>query len=64
MLGLQGNVDCIIKTAKDEYIPVEYKSMSSDKGKVCMESNFEYMCIASKTILFWKRKWNFAFYAI
>jgi len=27
-LGLQGNVDCIIKTAKGEYIPVEHKNMA------------------------------------
>ena len=41
MLGLQGNVDCIIKTAKREYIPVEYKNMNSDKGKVCMDHKYQ-----------------------
>jgi CRISPR-associated exonuclease Cas4 len=41
VLGLQGNVDCIIKTAKEEYIPVEYKNMSSDKGKVCMDHKYQ-----------------------
>jgi CRISPR-associated exonuclease Cas4 len=41
VLGLQGNVDCIIKTVKDEYIPVEYKNMSSDKGKVCMDHKYQ-----------------------
>jgi CRISPR-associated exonuclease Cas4 len=41
VLGLQGNVDCIIKTAKDEYIPVEYKNMNSDKGKVCMDHKYQ-----------------------
>ena len=40
-LGLQGNVDCIIKTAKGEYIPVEYKNMNSDKGKVCMDHKYQ-----------------------
>ena len=40
-LGLQGNVDCIIKTAKEEYIPVEYKNMSSDGGKVCMDHRYQ-----------------------
>ena len=40
-LGLQGNVDCIIRTAKEEYIPVEYKNMSSDKGKVCMDHKYQ-----------------------
>lgn len=41
VLGLQGNVDCIIKTAKEEYIPVEYKNMNSDKGKVCMDHKYQ-----------------------
>ena len=41
VLGLQGNVDCIIKTTKEEYIPVEYKNMSSDKGKVCMDHKYQ-----------------------
>jgi len=40
-LELQGNVDCIIKTAKEEYIPVEYKNMNSDKGKVCMDHKYQ-----------------------
>jgi CRISPR-associated exonuclease Cas4 len=40
-LELQGNVDCIIKTAKEEYIPVEYKNMSSDKGRVCMDHRYQ-----------------------
>jgi len=41
VLGLQGNVDCIIRTANEEYIPVEYKNMSSDKGKVCMDHRYQ-----------------------
>jgi len=41
MLGLQGNVDCIIKTTREEYIPVEYKNMNSDKGKVCMDHKYQ-----------------------
>jgi CRISPR-associated exonuclease Cas4 len=41
VLGLQGNVDCIIKTAKGEYIPVEYKNMNSDMGKVCMDHKYQ-----------------------
>ena len=41
VLGLQGNVDCIIKTAKGECVPVEYKNMSSDKGKVCMDHRYQ-----------------------
>lgn len=39
--GLQGNVDCIIKTAKGEYILVEYKNMNSDKGRVCMQHKYQ-----------------------
>ena len=39
--GLQGNVDCIIKTARSEYIPVEYKNMNSDKGRVCMQHKYQ-----------------------
>lgn len=41
VLGLQGNVDCIIRTAKGEYIPVGYKNMSSGKGKVCMDHKYQ-----------------------
>jgi CRISPR-associated exonuclease Cas4 len=41
MLGLQGNVDCIIKTACGEYAPVEYKNMNSDKGRVCMQHKYQ-----------------------
>jgi CRISPR-associated exonuclease Cas4 len=41
VLGLQGNVDYIIKTVKGECIPVEYKNMSSDKGKVCMDHKYQ-----------------------
>jgi CRISPR-associated exonuclease Cas4 len=40
-LGLQGNVDCIIKTARGEYVPVEYKNMSSDGGRVCMDHKYQ-----------------------
>jgi len=41
VLGLQGNVDCIIKTVSGEYVPVEYKNMSSDKGRVCMQHKYQ-----------------------
>jgi CRISPR-associated exonuclease Cas4 len=40
-LGLQGNVDCIIKTAGGEFVPVEYKNMSSDRGRVCMDHKYQ-----------------------
>lgn len=40
-LGLQGNVDCMIKTASGEYVPVEYKNMNSDKGRICMQHKYQ-----------------------
>jgi len=45
-LGLQGNVDCIIRTSKGEYIPVEYKNMSSDGGRVCMGHKYQLVAYA------------------
>ena len=41
VLGLQGNVDCIIRTAGGEFAPVEYKNMSSDGGRVCMDHKYQ-----------------------
>jgi CRISPR-associated exonuclease Cas4 len=41
VLRLQGDVDCLIKTVKGEYIPVEYKNMNSDGGKVCMDHKYQ-----------------------
>jgi len=40
-LGLQGSVDCIIKTAAGEYVPVEYKIMNSDKGRIHMQHKYQ-----------------------
>jgi len=40
-LGLQGNVDCIIKTASGEYVPVDYKNMASDRGRVWMDHRYQ-----------------------
>ena len=45
-LGLQGVVDCIIKTAEGEYMPVEYKNMNSDNGKVCMDHKYQLVAYA------------------
>jgi CRISPR-associated exonuclease Cas4 len=45
-LGLQGNVDLIIKTAKGEYVPVEYKNMNSDRGRVCMDHRYQLVAYA------------------
>ena len=46
MLGLQGNVDCLIKTAKGEYVPVDYKNMASDKGRVWMDHKYQLVAYA------------------
>jgi CRISPR-associated exonuclease Cas4 len=45
-LQLQGVVDCVIKTAKGEYIPVEYKNMNSDCGKAYMDHKYQLVAYA------------------
>ncbi|MEM3673623.1 MAG: hypothetical protein QW468_05330 [Candidatus Bathyarchaeia archaeon] len=40
-LQLNGVVDCIIRTVKGEYVPVEYKNMSSDRGKAYMDHKYQ-----------------------
>ena len=45
-LGLQGNVDLIIKTVKSEFVPVEYKNMRSDDGRVCMDHKYQLVAYA------------------
>ena len=46
VLGLQGNVDCIIKTASGESVPVDYKNMASDKGRVWMDHKYQLVAYA------------------
>jgi len=46
VFGLQGNVDCIIKTASAEYVPVDYKNMASDKGRVWMDHKYQLVAYA------------------
>jgi CRISPR-associated exonuclease Cas4 len=46
VLGLQGNVDLIIHTARGEFIPVEYKNMQSDAGRVCMDHKYQLVAYA------------------
>ncbi|MEM3489056.1 MAG: PD-(D/E)XK nuclease family protein [Nitrososphaerota archaeon] len=46
VLGLQGNVDCIIKTASGEYVSVDYKNMSSYKGWVWMDHKYQLIAYA------------------
>jgi CRISPR-associated exonuclease Cas4 len=45
-LRLQGNVDCIIKTASGEYVPVDYKNMASDKGRIWMDHKYQLVAYA------------------
>jgi len=45
-LQLQGVVDCIIKTAKGEYIPVEYKNMNSNRGKAYIDHKYQLVAYA------------------
>jgi CRISPR-associated exonuclease Cas4 len=45
-LGLQGNVDLMIKTARGEYVPVEYKNMNSDRGRICMDHRYQLVAYA------------------
>jgi CRISPR-associated exonuclease Cas4 len=45
-LGLQGNVDLIIRTARGEFIPVEYKNMNSDGCRVCMDHKYQLVAYA------------------
>jgi CRISPR-associated exonuclease Cas4 len=44
-LGLQGSIDCIIKTGR-EYIPVDYKNMPSNKGKPWMDHKYQLAAYA------------------
>ncbi|MGC8849588.1 MAG: CRISPR-associated protein Cas4 [Candidatus Bathyarchaeia archaeon] len=45
-LRLKGNIDCIIKTVKGEYIPVDYKDMESNKGKIWMDHKYQLTAYA------------------
>ena len=45
-LELRGNVDCIIRTVKDEYIPVDYKNMASDGGRAWMDHKYQLVAYA------------------
>jgi len=43
---LQGIIDCIVKTVKGEYVPIEYKNMNSDRGKVYMDHKYQLVAYA------------------
>ena len=40
-LKLMGTIDCIIKTRNNEYIPIEYKNMNSNKGKIWIDHKYQ-----------------------
>lgn len=41
-----GNVDLIIRTARGEFIPVEYKNMNSDGRRVRMDHKYQLVACA------------------
>ena len=45
-LGLQGTIDCVIKTEGGEYVPVDYKNMSSNKGRVWVDHKYQLTAYA------------------
>lgn len=45
-LKLRGIIDCIIKTAEGEYLPVDYKNMESNKGKIWMDHKYQLTAYA------------------
>ncbi|MBC7131016.1 CRISPR-associated protein Cas4 [Candidatus Bathyarchaeota archaeon] len=45
-LGLQGVLDLLIRTKQGEYVPVDYKMMPSDKGKVWMDHKYQLTAYA------------------
>jgi CRISPR-associated exonuclease Cas4 len=45
-LGLRGALDCIIKTEKAEHIPVDYKNLQSNKGRVWMDHKYQLVAYA------------------
>ncbi|MCS7114486.1 MAG: CRISPR-associated protein Cas4 [Candidatus Bathyarchaeota archaeon] len=45
-LQLQGVVDCIVRTVKGEYIPVEYKNMNANRGKAYVDHKYQLVAYA------------------
>ncbi|MEM2126666.1 MAG: CRISPR-associated protein Cas4 [Candidatus Bathyarchaeia archaeon] len=45
-LGLHGIVDCIIRTTKGEYIPIDYKNTFSDKGRIWVDHKYQLTAYA------------------
>ena len=45
-LGLKGTVDMIIQTANHEYIPVDFKNMTSNKGRAWTDHKYQLTAYA------------------
>ncbi len=45
-LGLRGTVDLVIRTRSGEYVPVDYKNMESNRGKVWMDHKYQLVAYA------------------
>ena len=45
-LGLQGVLDLLIRTRQGEYVPVDYKMMESDQGRVWMDHKYQLVAYA------------------
>jgi len=45
-LGLQGVIDCLIQTRGDELVPVDYKNMHSDHGRIWMDHKYQLVAYA------------------
>lgn len=45
-LGLTGIADLIIRTKNGEYIPVEYKNMMSNRGKIWLDHKYQLVAYA------------------
>lgn len=45
-LKLRGIIDCIIRTVKGEYIPIEYKNTVSNKGRIWVDHKYQLAAYA------------------
>jgi len=45
-LGLQGVLDLLVRTGRGEWVPVDYKMMVSDKGRVWMDHKYQLVAYA------------------
>jgi len=45
-LGLQGVLDLLVRTGRGEWVPVDYKMMVSDRGRVWMDHKYQLVAYA------------------